>query len=320
MKDVIISGFEVPLKPRPKDKLKGVTIGDSISFNFLDGEFNGIPLLFIKPKMSVPSPRSMALIADRIEKLFGLPVVFVLEKCPAYQRKRLVEKGVYFVVSDGYAFLPMLLANSRMRKSAVAKRLSPAAQYILLYHLQVESIEGKSAKDLKDIIPYSYPSIALGLTQLEDVGICQRVSDTSKNKTLGFSYRGHELWDKAQNYLSTPVDKRIFCDGLKSDDHFAVSNINALAHYTNLSSGSETMIAISPKQLEELESAKNLVHPNPLDGDVEIEVWKYPPVVAGGFNAKYVDRLSLALSLKDNDDARVENEVERLINEMQWKG
>lgn len=319
MKNIIISGFDVPLKPRSKEMLKGITIGDSINFNFFDGDFNGTSLLFIQPKMSVPSPRSMALIADRIETLFGLPVVFVLDKCPAYQRKRLIEKGVYFVVSDGYAFLPMLLANSRMRKSSVAKRLSPVAQYILLYHLQEESLEGKSAKNLQEFTPYSYPSIALGLTQLEDVGLCRRISDISKSKILEFQYKGRELWDKSQIYLSSPVDKRIFCDSLKSDEHFTVANLNALAHYTKLSAGSETMIAIGSKQLEEFETNKSLVHPNQLDGNVEIEVWKYPPVVPGGFNAEFVDRLSLALSLKDNEDARVENEVERLIRETIWK-
>jgi hypothetical protein len=32
-----------------------------------------------------------------------------------------------------------------------------------------------------------------------------------------------------------------------------------------------------------------------------------------------VDKLSLAISLKDDDDPRVEKEVERLISEMTWK-
>jgi len=32
-----------------------------------------------------------------------------------------------------------------------------------------------------------------------------------------------------------------------------------------------------------------------------------------------VDRLSLAISLREDTDPRVENEVERLINDIEWK-
>lgn len=34
---------------------------------------------------------------------------------------------------------------------------------------------------------------------------------------------------------------------------------------------------------------------------------------------EWVDRLSVVLSLKDDPDPRVEGEVERIINEMEWK-
>ena len=35
--------------------------------------------------------------------------------------------------------------------------------------------------------------------------------------------------------------------------------------------------------------------------------------------AEWVDRLSLAISLREDEDPRVEGEVERLINEIEWK-
>ena len=36
-------------------------------------------------------------------------------------------------------------------------------------------------------------------------------------------------------------------------------------------------------------------------------------------NKEWVDRLSLALSLGNDDDPRIEKEVERMINDIQWK-
>ena len=91
----------------------------------------------------------------------------------------------------------MLLANERIRKTKQAKALSPVAQYLLLYHLQIESIEGLAARDIEDKILYSYASITLGITCLEDLGICQKVSDGSKRKVVHFDKNGKELWEQA---------------------------------------------------------------------------------------------------------------------------
>ena len=46
------------------------------------------------------------------------------------------------------------------------------------------------------------------------------------------------------------------------------------------------------------------------------QVWKYNPKMLS--TEGVVDKLSLYLSLKDNDDERIQIELERLINEMSW--
>ena len=79
------------------------------------------------------------------------------------------------------------------------------------------------------------------------------------------------------------------------------------------------MIMMSDKQLREFKSWGALVRPNEFDSNIIIEAWKYPPVTAIGTKAEWVDRLSLAISLSEDEDPRVEGEVERLINEIEWK-
>ena len=151
----------------------------------------------LKP-IQITTSSSLAITASNLASLFKLPVVFLLPTCPAYERQRLIDKDVYFIVSDKYVHLPMLLANERIRKTKQAKALSPVAQYLLLYHLQIESIEGLAARDMEDKIPYSYASITLGITCLEDLGLCQKVSDGSKRKVVHFEKKGKELWKQAQ--------------------------------------------------------------------------------------------------------------------------
>ena len=53
MKDVVILGRPIQLQERSKAQMKGVTIGDSLTYKFYDGEFHGLfpntglPLPFI---------------------------------------------------------------------------------------------------------------------------------------------------------------------------------------------------------------------------------------------------------------------------------
>lgn len=52
---------------------------------------------------------------------------------------------------------------------------------------------------------------------------------------------------------------------------------------------------------------------NPIEGDCCVETWQYPPIPT---DKRYVDKLSLALSLRDNHDPRVEKEVELMIEQL----
>lgn len=318
-KEIAILGRPIQLQERSKAQMEGATIGDLLTYKFYDGEFHGMPLLFAEPKGKVATPRCLSVTANNLTSLLQLPIVFLLPACPTYERQRLIDKDVYFVVSEKYVHLPMLLANERVRKTKQAKTLTPVAQYLLLYHLQIGSIEGMAARDIEDKIPYSYASITLGLTCLEDLGLCKKVTEGSKRKVIHFDMKGMNLWEQAQPFLVNPVEERIYCDSLLSDDSFPECGINALAHYTRLNPDPERTIMMSVKQLRNFKSSEALVRPNEFDGNIIIEAWKYPPVTAIGVKAEWVDKLSLAISLREDEDPRVEGEVERLINETEWK-
>lgn len=320
MNTIVILGKAVGLHERDKTRLRGISVGDSLSYRFYDGDFHGIPLLFAEPKGIAASPRKLEITAGKWSSLFQLPVVFLLPPCPAYVRQRLIDRDVFFVISDKFAHLPMLVANERIRKSRSAKAITPVAQYILLYHLQVENLEGKAARDLEGKFPYSYASITLGITCLADLGLCEKVSDGPRRKIIHFGKTGKDLWEQAQAVLVSPVERTVFCDGLLSDETFPTCGINALACYTRINPDPERIVMMSATQFRNLSASDALVQPNDLEGEIVIEVWRHPVVTKMGEQPRWVDRLSLALSLRDDGDPRVENEVERLIGETVWKG
>ena len=83
-----------------------------------------------------------------------------------------------------------------------------------------------------------------------------------------------------------------------------------------LNSESEQTVMMTKDEYNQAKKADLIENENNYDGHVVIEIWKYPVVSKG--HPQWVDKLSLAISLKDDDDPRVEKEVERLINEMTW--
>lgn len=319
LKEINILRRKIKVELRSRDNLKGLTVGEKLSYVFYDGLYQDNPMLFLVPRKANPTPKECRITADRVFGLFGLPVVFVLNPGPTYERQRLVDKAVYFVMSDRYANLPMLVALEKPSDRKKAALLTPVAQYILLYHLQVRSLDGFSAKDIAEWIPYSYSSTSLGITCLADVGLCRKVQCGQRNKVLAFDLKGRALWNAAEAFLSSPLLQRLYCDQIHVDMEFPTCGINALAHYTCLNPDSEKMIVLDDKEYRSLKASGAFVNLNEYDGDVVVEVWKYPVVGMLDAEKPWVDRLSLALALQSDCDPRVEKELERLVKEMQWK-
>ncbi len=318
-KDLSILGRKVELEKRTADKLKGLSVGEKLSYVLYDGTYLNVQMLFVEPKKRNPTPKECKVTRSRLEELYGLPVVFILQSGPTYERTRLMDKGVYFVMSDQYAYLPMLVAAEKSSNRSVAKILSPVAQYLLLYHLQVKSIDGLSAREIAPFVPYSYESVTLGITCLTDVGLAEKVKAGQRSKVVRFTDKGYDLWNKAQAFLINPVESRFFCDELNITDRYPECSINALAHYSRLNPDAEQMLAMTAKEYRELNNQSAFVGQNQYDGKYIVEVWKYQPLTSAEGDSAYVDKLSLVLSLKDEDDPRVEGEVEYIITAITWK-
>ncbi len=316
--NISILGKTVELVKRPSDKLKGINIGEKLTFDFFDGQFRGGDMLFVKPKGNNPTPRKCALVAERLTQLFGLPVVFILSPGPGYERQRLLEKDVYFIMSDRYANLPMLVAMEKVTARKRPERLTPVAQYILLYHLEIESLDGKSTKAIAALMPYSYESVSIGLTCLTDLDLCEKIVIDSRSKAIRFRSTGRQLWEEAGKYLIEPVEKRIYCDGLATDRNFPICGINALAHYSMLNPDPEKWAMMTIREYREGTEEGLVINPNEYDGDIIIEAWKYPAVSRKDEPVEWVDPLSLVLSLRKDDDPRVEEETEQIINNFKW--
>ena len=308
MDNIVVAGKKLPLNKPAQYITNNLWLGLLAEFDIYQFAINGHQLLLLvakEPANYPPTQRSN--IAHRIEIAVQLPAVFYYDNLPTYERDRLVDKGVYFVVSNKFAFIPTLLANRRLRKEDIPTQLLPSTQYLLLYHIQRSSLDGMTLTEIAEITPYKYSTIAKSAQQLAALGLSEFIADDKRNKRLTLTLNKRELWEKSLPYLSCPIKHYGYTNEQLSAG--LIGGIEALSHYSMLTGEDiPTRAFIS----EECKDLKNKL--SQFEDIQRVEIWKYPPIAKD----VYVDRLSLYLTLKNDTDPRVQKELDIIINEMPW--
>lgn len=312
MNKIIVAGKHLDVEPLSKCLLKGIFADVRLSYYFYKTDFNGRPFCLLIPKNETNlAPLGYKQLSDRLETIISLPIVFIFESLAYYQRNRLIERGVFFIVSNKYAYLPYLIVNAKQADKKPIEQLSPTAQYILLFHLQEQTLQGLTIKEIEKLIPYKYVTITRAIICLEELSLCRSERGLDRCKRVYFDINSSILWEKSQPYLENPIRKVVYCDSIMESENI-ICGINALAHYSNLGQGTKKMFAIEENTFKKLDIENRLCNLNEIEGDVTIQVWKYHPMT-NIEELKLVDKLSLYLTLKDDKEPSVVRELENMI-------
>lgn len=315
-KSISIAGVSSTLATVDRNDLQGLSLDLLLNFQFYRTKFNHYDLCIVEPINSLTSytPRQYSRIGALVESLLKMPVAFRLASAPSYMRIRLIEQGVYFIVSDKYVFLPGVLINEQIRKAKYSeKQLSPVAQYILLYFLQNKKLEEFTIQEIQPCTPYNYLAVSRAIGELEEKRLLH-VRKEWKTKFIFSPISRKELWENAMPLMVTPVKKIVYADDIW-EGPFYTGGISALSHYSFLNPDNQETLVIWDKDFNPKD--KLLVEYGGADLKYKIEIWKYSPNMGGGQD-EYVDKLSLFLSLQNDNDPRVEKELEILINDI-WQ-
>lgn len=309
---ISVAGFDTPLSVIPKKELKGVIIDDIARFSFYRAEFAGAAFVLLVSKLGVnETPANCSRISDRLSSVLTLPIVYYFPNLKFYERQRYIEKGVFFITERGEVFLPNIILHAKKGKTKNPSKLSAAAQFLLLYHLQIMSLEGLSVSEVASkICQYSYVSIVKAVENIEVLGLCECRKDSGRSKRIRFIAEGKELWEKSRLYMTTPVKEIKYSEAIPSFK-FQYSGVSALASYTMLSPDEMPTVAVYSGRFKDIDF-QGL---NDFDGNVKIEIWRYPEIDT---ESDIVDRLSLFLSLEGDSDPRVDKENKIMLDEV-WQ-
>lgn len=305
-----ISGIQIEYLAIDRRSVKGIWVDAVTKYTFGTTNFQNqtLLLLILKAGAEAYTPAQSKKLAEKLQHENNMTVVYCFDRLDFNGRERMMAQGVYFIVGKKYAFLPMLRAVGRADSKAKAMVLSAPAQYLLIFHLQVKSLEGLSAGEIEALLPYKYVTLTLAIKILEDLGICEIRTDDSMRKRLHFSTTGKSLYEKHLPLLNSPVKRIFYCDEIPLG--LAISGINALSRYTMIAPEMQQTVALEERKYNLKAKDCPFIGINDWEGKYRVELWKYPPIVKDGV----VDRLSLALSLANDNDPRIQKELKSMIN------
>jgi len=121
---------------------------------------------------------------------------------------------------------------------------------------------------------------------------------------------------KSSAIFFNPVKKTIFVNQDIPRKEFKVSGINALAHYTNISGSPTDQYAVSEREFHKMHRQGLISLYSEHDGRYEVQLWKYNPIVDK--NEEFIDRLSLYLIFRKEQNERVQIELENMLKKVFW--
>ncbi|HEX2969069.1 MAG TPA: hypothetical protein VHO46_08165 [Bacteroidales bacterium] len=268
---------------------------------------------------------------DLVSNVVNKKVVLCMNEVTSFIRKRLIEKGINFIIPGKQLFLPELLIDlqetfSLPKLKKGNEQLQPGAQLLALGYIldkyNKQDIENSQFKELT--VKFGYSS-ANSITNAAENLKHHELIDIVGNKEKYIRFRGQrsEIWYDAQkrNLWANPVLKKVYVDELPKNLFLFLSNVSALSEYTDLNPASQIYYAIEKSKFYSLQKEDDLVNANNFEGKYCLEVWNYNPLkLVNELNNdnSVVDPLSLYLSLKDNPDERIEMSLEQIIEKFIW--
>jgi hypothetical protein len=248
-------------------------------------------------------------------------VIYVPQSLSSINRKRLIEQKVPFVVPGNQLYLPgmgMDLREYFKKANVVQKTFSPATQLIILDAL-VNGFKGTmNGNQLAKRFGYSLMTITRALNEIEATGLGV-VQVQGRERKLKYDLSKKDLWDKALPHLQNPdkMHSLAYEKNLKLGPDKIIAGLTALARYSNLAEPKEKNYALSTDRFNSIKNKDKLLNPNDNSAQTAwLEVWRYDPKRLS--KESVVDPFSLYLSLRDKEDERVQQALEKMMENVKW--
>ena len=265
-------------------------------------------LLAMRKNDAQLTPSTIAKNINYLRTLTDDTIIFGCNSMPAYERQRLMQNGIPFIVPGRQLFLPFLsvvLTEHGTKKQRTFEKIGTTGQILLLRWLN-RLDESFSISEAMATSGYTKPSVIRAFDELEFFGIARR---QGKERRLSFLGERAEQWEEQRERLTNPCRHVVGLESLPPDLVAVPSGMDALAMRSMLNPGEQRDFATFHTDYSRLRQLEIPVN----DAPIRLELWNYHPLAMkdGG-----VDPFSLWLTLNKNQDDRVQICLDKMMKEV----
>lgn len=259
---------------------------------------------------------------DNLERMSNSPVAFAFEELTPGRMRRMIEENVPFITKDGSVYLPFLgtaltsnLQHRTKQPLPRVEKVSPQTQRFILKALYQDW----------DRINITQAAETLGVTKMTLSRVFDELEAINPNwierqgKTRWFCgpEQKSNFWTSIRPHLFNPVVREYRVKEHPALANLPLSGMSALSEYTMIGDGRYPSYAATKKQAKDWGLERLSLSPDEDEPDCIIQVMRYD-LDAIHQTKKAIDPLSAILSLTDeeNDDPRVEKEVDILLEKV----
>ena len=282
------------------------------AYDYILVEINEVKFLAIAPVYEQPTIPTLVNHMKKISSAKNLPVVYHPRSLTYSKMKGLLQQKVPFIVDGKQTYLPFLgtflQAIGDERNKNVRFSL-PAQLLTMMYFYSREPV--LYIKKAVEFLPYSAMSITRAMRELEASELFY-VEKDKQNNVLRSQLAKQELFEELKARFNSPIWKCGYIDNECVSNDMVLAGEDALAEKSMLANtlpakyaAYKKIVDIGVLNSELLDSKKQS----------ELQLWSYDPLLF----SHIPDPISLAVSLMDVRDERVEQALDVIMEEV-WEG
>lgn len=276
-------------------------------YRFEELLINGNPYLVINVKEKDAGPRQFKKHGKVISEQLNYPQIWFVKDLHFHKVQRMIENGLDFIVNDKQVYLPSINVSIKAERELikpVIKELNGLSVSILIRQLLKGDLTGKNKFEIASLFFVNQMTVGRAIEPLLNLDLCYETK-IGVSKLLHFKDR-NELWKFFKTNVRSPVEQIVFLK--KAPVRIPFSGITALSEAGMLADDRIKTFCTSKKSYkvnfftEDLELEEFAV--------AKLEVWNREPLFV---EDKRINSLDCFLILKDDQDERVQIELENIL-------
>ena len=236
--------FGIPIRYETWNKQDSLPLYIAGSYDFRIAYIDEKRCLTIKPVEELVTLPALKKQIAKIQEVDNVPIVLELKVVSAYRKGSLIENHIPFI-TEKQVFLPFIgaMLTDEKEPGKKAGKFVFSTQQLFLFYMYSEK-KRLYASEASKMLPFTAMTMTRAVKQLEEADLFLVTKD-GVNKVIESKYGRAELFQKAKQYLSTPVRKAGYMDKSQVTSDMVYAGETALAEKTMLNPSKVVTYAVS---------------------------------------------------------------------------